>query len=76
MRLNSCKNTVRSVINPFLVNLTFNRLEEEIDKSLDSITTSKSRKFIIRKKDGNKTFINVKPIVFRYVDNVINCKKK
>lgn len=61
------------VISPLLGNLTLDGLESAIMESLNKITKkiSKEKKLTIRKKDGLKTSINLKPIICRYADDVI-----
>lgn len=69
------------IISPLLANLTLDGLESEIENSLNSITTSKSKKLTpwfathgvqtVKKKDGIMTTLNLRPVVCRYADDVV-----
>jgi len=59
------------VISPLLGNLTLDGLENALMASLGRISKSGARKLTIRKKDGSKTYINFKPIICRYADDVV-----
>jgi len=54
-----------------LANFTLDGIEQAIEKSLDRITKNREKKLTIKRRDGTKTSINLRPIVCRFADDVV-----
>lgn len=66
------------IISPLLANFVLNGLQDAVvNKSIEHLTKSVSKNYIIRHADGKKTSINLKPNICRYADDiVVICRSK
>jgi len=58
-------------ISPTLVNFTLNGLEKAVDDSILSLTKSKEKRIVIKRKDGTRTRIPSSLFSVRYADEFV-----